>query len=75
MPLYDYTCQACGHAFEYLARTLADRPQTCPKCGAQQLVKGFSRVNARVSAEGGTCPHREQCGHAHGAGCGCGCCH
>lgn len=74
MPLYDYTCQSCGKAFEFLARTLSDRPKVCPVCGGSDLKKGFSTFSAKVSS-GAACPHEGTCAHSHGAGCGCGCCH
>lgn len=32
MPIYEYQCQSCGHAFETMQR-LADAPLTlCPQC-------------------------------------------
>lgn len=32
MPIYEYQCQSCGHAFETMQR-LADAPlTTCPQC-------------------------------------------
>lgn len=34
MPLYEYTCEACGHPFEKLQSfSKADLPQECPVCG------------------------------------------
>jgi putative FmdB family regulatory protein len=32
MPLYDFSCRACGARFE--ARVPHDQPATCPECGA-----------------------------------------
>ncbi len=33
MPLYEYQCDACGHAFEVIQK-FSDAPiETCPKCG------------------------------------------
>ena len=48
MPIYEYSCNTCGHTFDHLARTLQDTAQTCPKCGATKLHKGFSSFAARV---------------------------
>jgi putative FmdB family regulatory protein len=40
MPLFEYTCQSCGHRFEYLVR--ADREATCPHCDSTSLSKHLS---------------------------------
>jgi putative FmdB family regulatory protein len=50
MPIYDYTCGACGHAFEYLARTLSDTPDDCPQCGAEKPEKQLSTFAVAVDA-------------------------
>ena len=35
MPLYEYRCQKCKHAFEKLQK-FSDKPQAkCPKCGGR----------------------------------------
>lgn len=35
MPIYDYRCDVCGHAFTAL-QAWADAPlETCPECGAR----------------------------------------
>ena len=77
MPIYEYVCSACGHAFEHLARTLADGARTCPKCGAARPRKAFSTFAPRVPTAaskacdacrtGPTCP-------SAGRGCGAGSC-
>lgn len=40
MPLYEYSCRACGHTFEALVRP----PGTpaCPACGATDLERLLS---------------------------------
>lgn len=40
MPLYDYRCAACGHAFETLVR--AGHTPVCPQCGSTALAKQVS---------------------------------
>ena len=40
MPIFEYRCRACRHAFETLVRT-GDSP-ACPKCGAVDLEKLLS---------------------------------
>jgi putative FmdB family regulatory protein len=50
MPIYEYACRSCGHAFEHLARTLRDGARACPKCGAARPVKQFSSFSATVAS-------------------------
>jgi len=39
MPIYEYRCEACGHALDELQK-LSDAPLTeCPACGKPALVK------------------------------------
>ena len=40
MPLYDYECKGCGHAFEALVR--GDIKPECPKCHSQELERQLS---------------------------------
>ena len=40
MPLRDFTCNACGHAFERLVR--GDETTACPSCGATDLRRELS---------------------------------
>jgi putative FmdB family regulatory protein len=37
VPLFDFTCRACGHEFEALVR--AGSPPACPSCGGTELQK------------------------------------
>ncbi|MBT3294681.1 MAG: zinc ribbon domain-containing protein [Verrucomicrobia bacterium] len=66
MPIYEYRCEACGHAFEHLARTLSDVAAACPECGAAKPAKQLSAFSTTDSSTalpcaGGACP---------AAGCG-----
>ncbi len=61
MPIYEYVCGKCGHAFEHLARTLSDAAETCPECGAAGPVKQFSTFStseshAALPCADGACP-------------------
>ena len=47
MPLYDFTCNACGEEFEELTSSHAVPPR-CPKCGGES-ERRFSRVAPRLS--------------------------
>ena len=73
MPIYEYTCQACGHAFEHLARTLSDKPEKCPACGAKKIVKQFSTfaATAAITKGCGSCAGEPSCPAARSGGCGC----
>jgi len=55
MPLYEYSCQSCEHAFETLV--FGDEKVTCPECQSTRLerlmsVPGLAQV-ASPSAGGG----------------------
>jgi putative FmdB family regulatory protein len=41
MPIFEYSCRACGHAFEALVRPGMGTP-TCPKCQSEELEKLLS---------------------------------
>lgn len=71
MPIFEYACHDCGHAFEALVRA-SDTP-VCPHCGSSGLDKQLSVVG-RVGAAGkepepalaaGPCG---ACGHPGGPG-------
>lgn len=77
MPIYEYTCKACGHAFEHLARTLSDKPAACPKCGAKQFAKQFSTFapTAATPKGCGSCADAPACASLRrGGGCCPGAC-
>jgi len=72
MPIFEYACRQCGHAFEALVR--ASAVPTCPRCQTTQLDKQLSVVG-KVGAAAltrdvapavvGACGH---CGHPDGPG-------
>jgi putative FmdB family regulatory protein len=44
MPLYEYSCRACGKQFTFLAGVIADNDEAkCPRCGSLDLQKLMSR--------------------------------
>lgn len=73
MPIFEYACQQCGHAFEALVRS--STVPACPCCQSTQLDKQLSvvgRVGASSSAPSdfaspamGPCG---TCGHPDGPG-------
>jgi putative FmdB family regulatory protein len=43
MPIYEYTCSACGHRTDILHGINDPAPAFCPECGAEgTLRKGFA---------------------------------
>ncbi len=52
MPMYEFKCEPCDHAFETLVRSSSDVPH-CPKCQGTTLLKQFS-VPAAARAASGT---------------------
>ena len=52
MPIYEYRCQACGHALEKLQK-LSDEPLVdCPACGKPALSKLISAAGFRLKGGG-----------------------
>ena len=49
MPMFDYTCRQCGHAFERLIRPKSPEP-TCPECESPDVEKMISAP--AVSSDG-----------------------
>jgi putative FmdB family regulatory protein len=47
MPIFEFTCKACGHDFEALVRK--GKAATCASCGSENLERHFSLPN--VSSE------------------------
>ena len=72
MPIYEYTCRACGHEFEHLVR--GDAKPACPACGKLRLGKRFSVPAAHTAGSTGpACPAREA-GACDVSDCGGGAC-
>ena len=72
MPIYEYVCRKCSHAFEHLSRTLSEPAPKCPKCGTAKPAKQLSSFSARVGGQGlspcadgacpvGSCPSSQGC--------------
>ncbi len=52
MPIFDYQCQACGHAFDILQKPGDDVLQECPECGDKKLRKLLSAPNFHLKGSG-----------------------
>lgn len=52
MPIYEYACQACGHALEIIQK-MSDAPlKDCPVCGKPQLKKLMSASGFQLKGSG-----------------------
>ncbi len=65
MPIYEYTCQSCGHRFEHLTR--ASEQASCPECDGRSLSKHLSTFAVRANGA----PSKSEAAAAPGA---CGMC-
>lgn len=67
MPLYEYVCKRCSHAFEELSSR--DEGALCPKCAAQDVERVlFSRVAVKTSAAEPAPSPCGRCGDPRGPG-------
>ncbi|MEB3329135.1 MAG: zinc ribbon domain-containing protein [Candidatus Sericytochromatia bacterium] len=69
MPIYEYRCEPCHHAFEvFLA--MAGEQAVCPRCQGtqlQRLMSTFATVGGRAAAAAPAPAPRGGCG----GGCSC----
>ena len=70
MPIFEYVCATCGHAFE--AIVLGEQKADCPKCHTAKLEQQLSRFSAH--AHSSARPAATPCGQAaccmnNGRGC------
>ena len=56
MPIFDYTCRACRHSFEYI--TQKGQEPVCPECKSTDVEKQLSMF--KVGAPGLTPAQKEQ---------------
>ncbi len=75
MPMYEYRCEPCDHAFEALVRSSSDVPR-CPRCEGSELAKQFSVPAAAraASGQGASLPVCQPVGGPPMGGCGAGGC-
>jgi putative FmdB family regulatory protein len=53
MPIYEYTCRACGHPFEHWHATMSDAAPGCPECGGE-VKRRISAPAVRTGSTGGS---------------------
>jgi len=68
MPIYEYACTQCGHAFEALVRS-GTTPQ-CPQCQSVALDKLLSVFTASCPDTSSASRAREAAAAGPCAGCG-----
>jgi len=73
MPIFEYTCEDCGTAFEKLVRRASENGVACPSCGEHHVKQELSTFAARAttgdsapasmpSCPGGMCQTPGLCG-------------
>jgi len=72
MPIYEFACQSCGHAFETLVSN-SESTVRCPSCDAGEVKKQFSTFAAHTNATHEAPCQTPACGYDAGA-CGSGMC-
>jgi len=71
MPIYEYSCNQCGHRFETLVRKSSETVN-CKQCGSTELQKLVS-AHAITSGAADTACHAAPCSPAPACGSGGGC--
>jgi putative FmdB family regulatory protein len=79
MPIFDYRCKACGHAFDALQKLGEGALRKCPECGRLALEKQVSTPAFQVKGKhkevtrkrtghnlDGGASHSHDHGHSHG---------
>jgi putative FmdB family regulatory protein len=52
MPIFDYSCKACGHSFDILQKLGAEPLTDCPECGQADLKKLMSAPAFHLKGKG-----------------------
>jgi putative FmdB family regulatory protein len=53
VPIYDYSCTACGHLTEVIHGIYDDGPRFCPACGSEGTMrKGFATPAVHFKGSG-----------------------
>ena len=64
MPIFEYSCNACGSVNEFLTGVSSDEPEIkCTTCGSEDLKKLMSAANFSVKGSSAkAAPERLPCG-------------
>ena len=52
MPIYAFTCTACGHDYDRLQKMSDPDPIACPQCGADAVKRQLTAPSFRLSGSG-----------------------
>ena len=52
MPIYAFTCGACGHEFDRLQKLSDPDPEACPSCGAPAVKRQLTAPSFRLAGGG-----------------------
>ena len=52
MPIYAFTCTACGHHYDRLQKLSDPDPAACPECGADAVKRKLTAPSFRLSGSG-----------------------
>ena len=52
MPIYEYRCNACGHADEHLQKVSDEPLSVCPVCGKPEYRKQLSAAGFQLKGTG-----------------------
>lgn len=57
MPIYEYSCRACGKTFEQWHQSMKNlSPVACPRCGAVDVQRNISAPAVRSSGAAQSAP-------------------
>lgn len=63
MPVYEYSCDACGKKFELFVRSASQSScPVCPRCSSDQVHKSISLFGVGGASEGGQTAIGASCG-------------
>jgi len=60
MPIFEYVCQECEHAFEALV--YGQEKAQCPKCQSKKLAPQLSTFAVSTKSSGSSAPRTAPCG-------------
>jgi len=52
MPIYDFSCSACGHSFERLQKMSDPDPTVCPACDKPSVSRQVTAPSFRLAGSG-----------------------